>query len=168
MLLLAFVLLLTFVLGVLLLLLCIARPHLNICNFKSVKVINKPFKPKHTSHVSRRRRVRRTRVLESSISSENEPSTSMHPNRAPGSHARYSGPPSVSPSPSPSYEPWREPEMNESNNNSHSGNETPPPPYELLRRSSTSSQSSTQTVRSNFRAESEERQMLFREETPSD
>ena len=167
MLLFAFVLLLTIVLSVLLTIFCTSRPHLNIWNFKAVKVINKPFKPKHTSHVSRQRRVRRPRVLESSTLSGNEPSTSMRPNIDPGSHARYSGPPSESPSPSPSYHPWREPEMNESNN-SHSDNETPPPPYELLRRVSTSSQSSTQTVRSNFRAESEERQMLFREETPSD
>ena len=167
MLLFVFVLLLTIVLSVLLTLSCTSRPQQNTWNYKAIKVINKPFKPKHTSHVSRRRRVRRPRVVESSTSSGNEPSASMRPNRDPGSHAQYSGPPSESPSPSPSYHPWRESDMNESHH-SHSDNETPPPPYELLRRISTSSRSSNQTVRSDLRAESEERQMLFREESASD
>ena len=146
------VLLLAFVLGALLALLCLARPHLNIYNSKSVKVINKPFKPKHTNNVNRRRILRRTRILESSTSSEGEASTSVRPNRAPGSFARYSGHPTDSPSAPPSYE----------------ASETPPPPYQLLRRNSSSSQSSLQTVRTNNRAESEERQLLFREDSPSD
>ena len=148
---------------------CIARPHQNIWNLKSIKVINKPFKPKNTSHVSRRRRVRRPRVLESSSSSGAGPSTSMRPNQASGPHARYSGAPSDPPSPSPSYHPWEEPEMNVSNN-TPSNRGSPPPPYDSLRlrRVSTSSQSSNQTVCSNYRAESEERQMLFQDESPSE
>ena len=164
----AFTLLLTIVISVLLTLSCTSRPHQNTWNYKSVKFINKPFKPKHTSHVTRQRRVvQRPRVLDSSTSSGNEPSASMRPNRDPGSHAQYSRPTSESPSPSPSYHPWRESDMNESHH-SRSDNETPPPPYELLRRVSTSSRSSAQTVRSDLGAESEERQMLFREESASD
>ena len=162
------VLLLAFVLGALLALLCLARPHLNIYNQRSVKVINKPFKPKHTNNVNRRRILRRTRILESSTSSEGEASTSVRPNRAPGSFARYSGHPTESPSAPPSYESRREPETNESYSQSRSDSETPPPPYQLLRRNSSSSQSSLQTVRSNNRAESEDRQLLFREDSPSD
>ena len=158
-------LLLTILISVLLTMYCTSRPQKNTWNYKSVKFVNKPFKPK-TNHVIRRRRiVRRPRVLDSSTSSGNEPSTSMRPNRDPESHAQYSRPTSGSPSPSPAYHPWRESDVNDSHH-SRSDNESPPPPYELLRRSSTSSRSSAQTV--HMGAESEERQMLFREESDSE
>ena len=93
--------------------------------------------------------------MDSSTSFENEPSTSMRPNRGPESHAQYSGTTSGSPSPTPAHHYWRESDMNESHH-SRSDNEYSPPPYELFRRSSTSSGCSAQTVR--MGAESEERQ----------
>ena len=161
-------LLLLSLLGVLLLiLLCVIRPRLSNCNFKMIKIINKT---RCTSCTVRRRRRRRPMVLESSTSSEadNEPSTSAHPNWSPGASAQHSGSPSLSPTPPPPYEPRRGPVIDELHNSSDSGDDTPPPPYAQLRSSSASSQGSTQTIRSNIRPESEEREMLYRDDSPSE
>ena len=161
-------LLLLSVLGeILLILLCVIQPHLTNCNFKLIKIINKT---RCTSCTVRRRRRRRPMVLESSTSSEaeNEPSTSAHPNRSPGASVQHSGSPSLSPTPPPPYEPWGGPVIDELHNSSNSGDDTPPPPYARLRSSSASSQGSTQTIRSNTRSGSKEREMLYRDDSPSE
>merc|ERR1712082_104570 len=101
----------------------------------------------------RRRIVRRPRVLDSSTSSGNEPSTSRRPNQDPEPHAQHSRPTSGSPTPPPAYHSWRRSDLNYSHH-SRSEDESPPPPYALLRRSSASSRSSAQTIQ--MGAESEE------------
>ena len=161
-------LLLLSLLGVLLLiLLCVIQPRLSNCNFKMIKIINKT---RCTNCTVRRRRRRRPMVLDSLTSSEaeNEPSTSAHLNRSPGTSFQYSGSPSLPPTPPPPYEPRRGPVTDEFHNSSGSEGDTPPPPYARLRSSSASSQESTKAIRSSARPGSEEMEMLFRDDSPSE
>ena len=158
-------LLLTILITVLLTMYCSSRPQQNTWNYRSVKFVNKPVKTR-TNHLTRGRRiVRRPRVLDSSTSSGNEPSTSRRPNQDPEPNAQNSRPTSGSPTPPPAYHSWRRSDMNDSHH-SRSEDESPPPPYALLRRSSASSRSSAQTIP--MGEESEERQMLFRADSDSE
>ena len=155
---LALYLLLTALLSVLLTVYCIQRPQQITWNNKTIKYVNKPFKPKTNQLVRRRRIVRRPRVLDSSSSSSgHEPSTSRRPNRESDPNAQYSRPTPGPSTSSPTYHPWRRQGMNDLN---HSEDEIPPPPYSSLRRSSASSGSSAQTIQ--LGEDSEEKQMLFR------
>ena len=153
-------LLLTAALSVLLTLYCIKRPQQLTWNNKTIKYVNKPFKPKTNQLVRRRRMRRRIRVLDTSSSSGYEPSTSGGANRESDPTAQCARPtpgPSVS---SPTYHHWSRQGMNDLN---HSEEEIPPPPYSSLRRSSGSSRSSAQTIQ--LGEDSEEKQMLFRAES---
>ena len=150
-------LLLTAALSVLLTMYCIQRPQQITWNNKTIKYVNKPFKPKTNQLVRRRRIVRRPRVLDSSSSSGPEPSTSRRPNRESDPNAQYSLPTTGPSTSSLTYHPWRRQGMNDPY---HSEDEIPPPPYSSLRRSSASSRSSAQTIP--LGEDSEEKQMLFR------
>ena len=152
-------LLLTVLTSVLLTMYCTQQPQQITWNNRSVKFVNKPFKPKTNQLVRRRRIVRRPRVLDSSSSSGHEPSTSRRPNRDPEPYAQYSRTTSGPLSSPPTYHPWRRYDRNDSHH-SQSEDESPPPPYALLRRSSASSRSSAQTIP--LGEDSEEKQMLFR------
>ena len=156
-------LLLTALLSVLLTVYCIQRPQQITWNNKTIKYVNKPFKPKTNQLVRQRRIVRRPRVLDSSSSSGHEPSTSRRPNRESDPNAQYSRPTPGPSTSSPTYHPWRRQGMNDSH---HSEDEIPPPPYSSLRRSSASSRSSAQTIP--LGEESEEKQMLFRADSDSE
>ena len=150
-------LLLTALLSVLLTMYCIQQPQQITWNNRTIKYVNKPFKPKTNQLVRRRRIARRPRVLDSSSSSGHEPSTSRRPNQESDPNAQYSRPTPGPSTSSPTYHSWRRQEMNDSH---HSEDEIPPPPYSSLRRSSASSRSSAQTIP--LGEDSEEKQMLFR------
>ena len=151
-------LLLTAALSVLLTLYCIQRPQQLIWKNKTVKYVNKPFKPRTNQLVRRRRMRRRIRVLDTSSSSGYEPSTSGGANRESDpttQRARPTPGPSVS---SPTYHHWGRQGMNDLN---HSEEEIPPPPYSSLRRSSGSSRSSAHTIQLGEDSE-DKQQLLFR------
>ena len=76
---LALYLLLTAALSVLLTLYCIQQPQQLTWNNKTIKYVNKPFKPKTNQLVRQRRMRRRIRVLDTSSSSGYETSTSGGP-----------------------------------------------------------------------------------------
>ena len=160
---LALYLLLTALLSVLLTVYCIQQPQQITWNNRTIKYVNKPFKPKTNQLVRRRRIVRRPRVLDSSSSSGHEPSTSGRPNRESDPNAQYSRPTPGPSTSSPTYHHWSRQGMNDLN---HSEEEIPPPPYSSLRRSSGSSRSSAQTIQ--LGEDSEEKQMLFRADSDSE
>ena len=154
-------LLLTAALSVLLTLYCIQRPQQLIWKNKTVKYVNKPFKPRTNQLVRRRRMRRRIRVLDTSSSSGYEPSTSGGANRESDTTDQRSRPPPGPSVSSPAYHRWGRHGMNDMN---HSEDEIPPPSYSSLRRSSGSSRSSAHTVP--FGEDSEDKQpLLFRGES---
>ena len=155
---LALYLFLTAALSVLLTLYCIQRPQQLIWKNKTVKYVNKPFKPRTNQLVRRRRMRRRIRVLDTSSSSGYEPSTSGGANRESDATAQRSRP---TPGPSVSSPYWGRPGMDDMN---HSEDEIPPPPYSSLRRSSGSSRSSTHTIRLGEDSE-DKQQLIFRGES---
>ena len=164
---LALYLLLTAALSVLLTLYCIQQPQQLTWNNKTIKYVNKPFKPKTNQLVRQRRMRRRIRVLDTSSSSGYEPSTSGGANRDSDATAQRSRP---TPGPSVSSPYWGRPGMDGMNHSedeippppySSLRDEIPPPPYSSLRRSSGSSRSSTNTIRLGEDSE-DKQQLIFR------
>ena len=156
-------LLLTAALSILLTLYCIQRPLQLIWKNKTVKYVNKPFKPRTNQLVRRRKMRRRIRALDTSSSSGYEPSTSGGANRESDTTDQRSRPPPGPSTSSPAYHRWGRHGLNDMG---HSEEEVPPPSYASLRRTSASSGSSAHTVP--LRGNSEEKQPLLFQGESSD